>query len=138
MSQENVEIVLEVMDLFNRPQGPDRDAELLARVVPDVVIDMTRRVFNPDTYEGHDGLRRLQGDVASVWQEFRIDPERVIDAGDRVVVIETRHGRGIGSDVEVTQRSGVIWTLRDGLISRMEADLDPEEALESAGLEEPG
>jgi ketosteroid isomerase-like protein len=136
MSQENVEMVLEVMDLLNRPQGPERDDELLARMAPDIVIDMTRRVFNPDVYEGHEGLRRLQGDVAAVWQEFRIDPERVIDAGNRVVVIETRRGRGVGSEVEVTQRSGVIWTVREGLISRMETDLDPEDALKAAGLEE--
>jgi len=130
VSQENVEIVREVMALMNEPRGPVRNRELLSRFAPDVVIDMTRRVFNPDIYEGHAGLRRLGEDVAAVWSDFRIEPERVFDAGHRVVVIETRRGRGVGSDVEVNQRSAVIWTIRDGRITRMETDLDPNEALE--------
>ena len=103
---------------------------------PDVVIDMTRRVFNPDTYEGHDGLRRLGREVGEVWGEFQIEPERFIDAGRQVVVIETRRGRGRGSEVEVGMRSGVIWTIQEGKVVRMETDLDPDEALEAAGLSE--
>ena len=136
MSQENVEIVREVVALWNRPREPIRNRELLDRFAADVVIDMTRRVFNPDIYEGHDGLRRLGRDVASVWRDFRVDLERVIDAGDRVVVIETRHGRGVGSDVEVTNRSAVIWTIRNGRVVRMETDLEPDDALKAVGLEE--
>jgi ketosteroid isomerase-like protein len=113
------------------------DAEaLLDRFATDVRIDMSRRVFNPDVYEGHDGLRRLGAEVQEVWDEFRIEPERFVDAGDRVIVIEVRRGRGSGSGVEVEQRSGVIWTLRDGKVVAMETDLKPEEALEAAGLRE--
>jgi ketosteroid isomerase-like protein len=71
-----------------------------------------------------------------VWEGFRIEPERFVDAGDRVVVIEVRRGRGSGSGVEVEQRSGVIWTLREGKVVGMETDLDPQEALEAAGPQE--
>jgi len=116
MSQENVEIVRRVMALMSQSPGPTRDREVLACFAPDAVIDMSRRVFNPDVYEGHAGLIRLGEDVASVWSEFHIEPERVIDAGDRVVVIEIRRGRGAGSEVRVEQRAAVIWTLRDGRV----------------------
>jgi ketosteroid isomerase-like protein len=136
VSQENVEIVKKVMGLFNLASQGEPSPELLELFAPDVVIDMTRRVFNPDTYEGHDGLRRLGREVGEVWGEFHIEPERFIDAGRQVVVIETRRGRGRGSKVEVGMRSGVIWTLQEGKVVRMETDLDPDEALEAAGVSE--
>jgi ketosteroid isomerase-like protein len=132
MSQENVDIVREVMGLLDRPEG--NEAALLERFAPDVRIDMSRRVFNPDVYEGHAGLRRLGMEIREVWEEFRIEAERFVDAGDRVVVIETRRGRGKESGVEVEQRAGVIWTHRRGQVIRMETDFEPQEALEAVGM----
>src|SRR5438105_15929278 len=136
MSQENVEIVREVMALLSttdtdpatKRQATERLADLFAA---EVVVDMSRRVFNPDVYKGLDGLRRLAREMQTVWEAFTITPERFLAAGDRVVVIETRRGRGRSSGVEVEQRAGVIWTLRDGQVVRMETDLDPQEALEA-------
>jgi ketosteroid isomerase-like protein len=137
MSQENVELVREVMELLGRAAAGDAPtARLTDLFASDVRIDMSRRVLNPDVYEGHEGLRRLGREVGEVWEEFRITPERFVDVDDRVVVIETRRGRGRGSGVEVEHRSAVIWTLRDGQVIRMETDLDPAEALEAVGLRE--
>jgi ketosteroid isomerase-like protein len=136
VSQDNVEVVREVMDLLDRAGvGGEPSPRLIALFASDVRIDMSRRV-NPYVYEGHEGLRRLGHEIADVWEEFRITPERFIDAGDRVVVIETRHGRGGASGVEVEHRSAVTWTLGDGQVIRMETDLDPQEALEAVGLRE--
>jgi ketosteroid isomerase-like protein len=56
-----------------------------------------------------------------------------VDAGDRVLVIERRRGRGKGSGVEVEQLACTIWTLRDGQVVAAETDLDPEAALRSVG-----
>src|ERR1700716_3351805 len=114
MSQENVEIVREVMDLLDR-----KDPRVLDLFAPTVEIDMSRRTFNPDIYRGHDGLRRLSREVRDVWEVFAITPERFIDAGDRVVVVEIRRGRGQGSGVDVEDRSAVIWTIREGQVIRM-------------------
>ena len=137
MSQENVELVREVMDLLDRTgAGAEPNPRLITLFASDVEIDMSRRVFNPDVYEGREGLRRLGREIAEVWEEFRITPERFIAAGDRVVVIETRRGRGRESGVDVEHRSAVIWTVRDGQVARMETDLDPQQALEAVGLRE--
>jgi ketosteroid isomerase-like protein len=135
-----VEVVREVMVLLALARDPERAdrghtrRRLFALFAPDVHIDMSRRVFNPDTYDGHAGLRRLGREVRAVWDEFTIEPERFASAADRVVVIEKRRGRGRGSGVEVEQRSGVIWTVREGKIVRMETDLDPDDALKAVGL----
>ena len=137
-----MEIVREVMALLALGRDPERAGRertrrrLVELFAPDVHIDMSRRVFNPDTYDGHSGLRRLGREVRAVWDEFTIEPERFASAGDRVVVIEKRRGRGRGSGAEVEQRSGVIWTVREGKIIRMETDLDPDDALKAVGLSE--
>jgi ketosteroid isomerase-like protein len=135
VSQENVELVREVMDLMSRAASGERSRRLVALFAPDVRIDMSRRIFNPDVYEGHAGLQRLGREVREVWEGFSVTPERFIDGGERVVVIETRRGRGRGSGVEVEQQSAVIWTVRDHQIIHAETDLDPREALEAVGLE---
>jgi ketosteroid isomerase-like protein len=134
MAQSNVELVQRVMDLLNRAGAdPEAGRELVELMASDVRIDMSRRIFNPHVYEGHAGLRQLGREVGEVWDDFRIEPERFVEKGDRVVVIELRRGRGKGSGVETEQRSGVLWTLRDGQVAAMETDMSPEDALAAIG-----
>jgi ketosteroid isomerase-like protein len=131
-----VELVRKVMDLMDLAERGERKLRLIDYFAPDVEIDMSRRTFNPDIYQGHAGLRRLSREVRDVWDGFWITPERFIDAGERVVVIETRRGRGRESGVEVEDRSAVIWTVREGQVVRMETDLEPKQALKAVGLQE--
>jgi ketosteroid isomerase-like protein len=143
MSQENVEIVREVMALVDIARNGDQSQSLddlmqrLANLVAtDAQIDMSRRIFNPDVYSGQAGLRRLLDELREVWDEFRVTPERFVDAGDRIVVIEAIRGRGRTSSVPVGSRSASIWTLHDGQIIHMEARYDPQEALKAVRLAE--
>jgi ketosteroid isomerase-like protein len=141
MSQGSVDVVREAMDLMGRvssASGDEIEPRLLELFAPDVQIDMSRRIFNPDVYQGHAGLRRLGREVQEVWDEFSITPERFVETGERVAVIETRRGRGRESGVEVEQRAAVIWTVRGGRVVHMETDLEPRQALEALGLEEQG
>ena len=66
--------------------------------------------------------------------DFRMDIERFVDAGDRVAVIATMRGRGSGSGVEVENRHGAVWTIRDGKAVRFEWFSEPGEALEAVGV----
>jgi ketosteroid isomerase-like protein len=137
VSRENVEIVRQLMALRERAREsgePPTQTDLLA---PDFEIDLSRRVFNPAVYRGIDGLARLNDEIRDVWEEFRVVPEQFIEAGDRVVVIETSHARGRGSGVELETRTyATIWTLRDGQVTRVQVGLDTNEALKAVGLEE--
>ena len=63
-----------------------------------------------------------------------MDVERFVDAGDRVAVIATMLGRGSGSGVEVENRHGSVWTIRDGKAVRFEWFSEPDEAFEAVGL----
>jgi len=132
MSQ-NVEIVREVMALVRRTGTGEPEPRLFELLAPEVKLDMSRRTFNPDVYEGHDGLRRFKRERDEVWEEFLVTPERMVDAGDSVVVIESLRGRGRGSGVETRSRSGSVWTMRDGQVIHMATYRDPQEALDAVG-----
>ena len=70
------------------------------------------------------------------WDDYELEAEEFIDAGDRVVVTVHIKGRGKGSGVEIDARSHQVHTLRDGKLVRMDEYLDRDEALEAAGLPE--
>jgi ketosteroid isomerase-like protein len=142
MTSANVEIVREVMSLVEDARNGDLShlEEQIARlrdlVTDDAEIDMSRRVFNPQVYRGLDGMRRLLGEVREVWEEWHVIPERFLDTGDRVVVIETVHARGRASGVELASRTAAIWTLRNGKVTSVRTGIEIEEALKAVGMQE--
>lgn len=132
-----MQVVRDVMALRDRLGESGEDPSPSELIAPDAEIDMSRRVFNPARYHGIDGWGRLIAEIREVWEEFRVSPEQFIDAGDRVVVIETIHARGRGSGVVLDgRRSAAIWTLRDKQVTRVQIGFDPQEALQAVGLAE--
>jgi uncharacterized protein len=133
MSQENVEIVRRVIDAWNRSR-PDNAIRWLD---PDVVLDATQRRINPKTYDGVEGMRAMLADRDEVWEEFRLEPDEFVDAGDWIVVIGRWVGKGKGSGIEVQQPVAHAFRLHDGRIVRAELSYaDRAQALEAAGLRE--
>jgi len=59
-----------------------------------------------------------------------------IESGDRVVVIVKARMRPTGSSAEIENRTGALWTIRDGMVVSIRVFPKPEEALEAAGLSE--
>ena len=138
MSQENVEVVRRFYDGLARDLGSAHwtEAHLTELFDPEIHVDQTRRVLNPSSYDGYDGLLRGMGEIQDAWERWCLQPERFVDAGEQVVVVETAHGRGRGSGIEVINEVGTVYTLRRGRIVRMEVYWDPSEALEAVGLRE--
>jgi ketosteroid isomerase-like protein len=143
MSSANVVIVREVMSLVEDARNGDSShleqqiALLRDLVTDDAEIDLSTRVFNPQVYRGIDGMRRLLGEVREVWERWHIVPERFIDAGDVVVVIEKVHARGRGSGVELdNSRTATMWRLRDGRVASLRVGVEINEALKAVGMEE--
>jgi uncharacterized protein len=130
MSQENVEIVRKVFDAMSA-----RDRErAISYAAPDMVLDATRRVFNPTTYHGPEGLQQFTADMDEVWEEFHADPDEFLVAGDSVVVTGRMAGKGRGSGVVVERDFAGVWTVRDGRVVRWEIHPNRAAALEAAGL----
>jgi ketosteroid isomerase-like protein len=88
------------------------------------------------TYHGHEGLLEAFQSWAGQWDDFRAEPERIIDAGDRVVVLVHQFGRGKASGATVEQRLAYVCTIRDRKLIRWQAFSRFSEALEAVGLSE--
>jgi len=136
MSQQNVEIVREVIALMNDGADGELEPRLFDLFAPEALLDMSRRPLNPDVYQGHPGLLRLRREVPEVWDGFLLAPERIMDAGESVMVIETQPVRTGPRGAELKRRSAVIWTVRNGRVIRVETGLEAQEALELVRLRE--
>jgi ketosteroid isomerase-like protein len=86
-------------------------------------------------YKGHDGIRRLSAYWTQLFDEYRVMPQRVMDAGDgRVVLLLQQEGRIIGSGDRVESPLGYLVEIRDTLVARVEIFFSWEATLEAAGL----
>ena len=134
MSQENVEIVKRSYEAFNRRDW-DRARELFD---PDVELHGTIGGLEEDVVvRGPDGIRQqFEIEVDEVWEEHRIEPEKFIDAGEQVVVIQREYQRAKGSGVEIEGNTATVFDMRDGRIVRMQGYMDPAAALKAVGLSE--
>ena len=129
MSQENVEIIRRGYVHFK--------AKGEIRAHPDLVWDVSNLGW-PDQqiYSGPAGAMQFNAEWADAWDDWEVEPEDYIDAGERVVVILNQRGRSKATGIPVEMRFAQVWTLRDGVGIRMEMYSDPGEALEAVGLSE--
>jgi ketosteroid isomerase-like protein len=130
MSEENVAIVRRGYDHYNRTGEPDYSI-----FDPDVVYDVSRRVFDPEVYRGHEGIREFAHLLREQWETIRIEPQDFIVAGDDVVVVPVRLvAVGKQSGAETTASAAHLWTLRDGKVIRQTTFQTKAEAIAAAGL----
>jgi ketosteroid isomerase-like protein len=130
MSEENVELVHAVYDRLN-VGGAEAVRKLLD---PDVVFKEPPEQPGATAFHGVDAAIEGFGKWSENWEMHLIEPERLIDLGDRVLSLE--HHRLRGRDgVEVEADSATIWTLRRGKVIRVEAWWDQGTALKIAELE---
>jgi ketosteroid isomerase-like protein len=132
MSEENVEIVRRAHEALNAGNID----ELVSLCHQDFRLDMSDRVLNPATYQGHGGIRRFYSEVLEVWERYVWEPEEVRDEGDVVVALLRTTGRGRGSGVEIERKTAMIWTVRAGKALGLRFYREPERALEAVGLQE--
>ena len=133
MSQENVEIVRRGYQALNA-NGVEAALPFLD---PDFQMEISPEVGpEPQTVRGHDGVRQWFSAASEVLEVLRIEPDELIDAGDRVVVPVRIIARGRGSGAESEQRVTQVWTLRDGRSVQMNSYIDRKAALKAVGLSE--
>jgi ketosteroid isomerase-like protein len=132
MSQENVELVRDVIDAGNRA---DLDAAL-KHFDPYVVIRPDANWPENRPSLGHDGARSLFDDLTAALGPGQTVIEEQIDAGDRVVTLVRFRGHGQLSGLQDEYQLTQVHTFRRGKVVMLEYFLDHREALEAAGLSE--
>ena len=86
----------------------------------------------PDTYRGHEGVRRYFDSFGDALEGVYFEGQDFTSVGDRVLVDTMLHARGRTTGIEVEQRAFLVWTLREGLVTRVDTFAEQEEALEAA------
>jgi ketosteroid isomerase-like protein len=88
----------------------------------------------------HRGIDAVMADIRSqgeAWEERRIEPVEVIETGDGAVVFVDLYVRGKASGAPALVKGAHVITVRDGLIVRVQAFIDRDEALRAAGVSRP-
>jgi len=133
MSQENVEIVRRAIAEFDKSQRP------IESFAPNFVWDVrTYRGFPVEReYRGWPGFFEFFEEWVDAYDEWNHEIEEVLDAGgNRVVALVHQRGRLHESEAWVEAHTGLVYTVEEGLIRRVQVHGTHEEALEAAGLRE--
>jgi ketosteroid isomerase-like protein len=82
-----------------------------------------------DVYHGHDGLRRWFEDLHQEWETFETSVEGIDEHGDHALCRIRIHARGRASGVVIDGKLFHLVEFRNGLVSRLDAFTEREEAL---------
>lgn len=132
MSEENVKLVRQFYDRLNAGDVKG----MIELCDAGFVMDMTERVFNPDRYEGPDGIGRFYGDVTDTWETYHWEVEDTRTADDMVVAMLHCRGHSRHGGPEVDWRVAWLFRFERGTPVSLRFYRQREEALEAAGLSE--
>ena len=127
VSQENVEVVREVMRAFNA-----RDDSAMSHWAEDAEF----RLIGGFSGMAGENLRGREAILRFAWElidnlQARFVVERLFEADDRVVLIASTVGAGDASGAGVEWRWGQVYRFRDGLITEVDNYWDADEAMET-------
>ena len=135
MSRENAEVVRQFIEASRSGDEASVDA-FVALADPGIEHARLPAAFGPETYRGHDGLRRWFTDMAESWQEWRNEIEELVEVGDDTVAFAIRFcGVARESGVPVEARLGLVCVLSEGKVLRSRSYPSGEEALEALGIQ---
>lgn len=128
MSRENLAVVRHVVEVFNRG-----DIEtILALTHADFELAVPPGLSTePDTYRGHEGMRRYWESFQDVMDEIHIHLERLEDAGEFVIAAMQLRAKGRSTGIAVEQRLAGVWTISDARVIRIRAFTSMHEALDA-------
>src|SRR5687768_16003334 len=66
------------------------------------------------THRGRESFERFFRSWIESFDEFRVEPERVVEREGKLVAIVRQTGRGRSSGVQVEARIAHVWTVEDG------------------------
>ena len=132
MSEQNVEIVRAILDEWGR--GNFRAGT--ERFDADTTLVLRSDFPEAGGHHGPEGIRAYMQRFLGAWEKVVIKGEEFIAAGDSVVVAVHQVATGKGSGAPVEMRYFQVWSLRGGVVLRMESIIERSDAFEAAGISE--
>jgi hypothetical protein len=138
MSRENVEIVNASIEAYNAADVDEQMATYMPTAVAIVHINRETQLpdFGGDRMEGRAEIRRWLVEQVESWRpRYEASEVRALSHG-RVLCRGRWGGVGVATGIELYVDTTVLFSLRDGLIERVEFFDDHSEALEAVGVSE--
>jgi ketosteroid isomerase-like protein len=135
MSQENVEVVRQMMEAFNRGGIP----AVQEFWDPEIVWHTDPMVPEPGVYEGREAVTAYLEGFIRAFGAWRVEMHDLIDlGGEDVLSVMTAHGRPLGQTQQETQflEWCHIGSVRNNKVIRTRSFLDKQRAFDAAGLSE--
>jgi ketosteroid isomerase-like protein len=133
VSRQDLELVRSMLETLNE-SGVEA---ALDRIHPDFEgVTPPELSPEPDTYRGHEGIRRYFAGFEGVMDEVRWEADELMEAPDERVVAGIRLvTRSVATGLELELPVWQLCTVRDGKVLRIEGFAKREDALRAAGLE---
>jgi ketosteroid isomerase-like protein len=125
---------------FWLPLDAHEERELLDRMFDEFYDEHVETVMPSDYPEGEQvyvGRRGMSGVIALLrdsWTEWRFEAERIVDAGDRAVVLVRVIARGGASGLPSERETAHVWSARDGRLAAIQIFRERADALAAVGL----
>jgi ketosteroid isomerase-like protein len=129
MSEENVETVLRAYAAFS-----EGDLTTALQQFDPEVVSYTAPDLGPAEYRGHEGFLQWCENWLSAFDEFTMEVESHVDAGNGVVLKVRQKATGSASGVPVEATFWFAHRLGGGSITRIGIHATEQDALEAAGL----
>jgi ketosteroid isomerase-like protein len=130
MSEDNVEVVRRLFELYAsggmEPTLEVMDEDIVIVIPPDVSAE-------PDTYRGHEGVRRYFAGFEGMLEDVRYEAFEVIPEGEHVLARARLAGRGVSSGLDVELQTVVVHTVSGGKVTHIRPYTDLEAAREALG-----
>ena len=137
MSEENVQIARRLYSIAPDAAGVvrgDYDDVFLDYFHPDFeLVPPTAYSDTESSYRGQEGMRRWFRQMDEIWDDWRTEPERFLDAGSQVVAFVRVSGTAKQSGAALAISAAHVVTLRNGRVTRAEVLLDRSEASKPQG-----
>jgi len=128
MSESNVEVVRRLFELYAsggvEPTLEVMDADIVIVIPPDISAE-------PDTYRGHEGVRRYFAGFEGMLEDVRYEAFELIPDGEHVLAHARLAGRGVSSGLEVELQTVVVHTVKGRKITYIQPYTDLESAREA-------
>jgi ketosteroid isomerase-like protein len=126
----NADVIAELTRLWN--EGDDEG--VLALYAEDAVQQTGPHWPEQATYRGHSEIRASMEEWQAMWETTKVVVDRLDEVGpDKVVAVGAWHIRGRASGIEGEMPLFILFTLRDGQVTRLEWFEDRDSAVAAAG-----